>query len=116
MRNVVFVGLAIAVSAADGYAGAHGRRWGDALALALFAGYAAYCAQNFLRCREVHCAITAPGFAIAALLMLLRLAGIAHYTYGLPWLVFLISACLGFCTQWLHKKQTGSSYLRRMSG
>jgi hypothetical protein len=112
---VIFVLLAIGVSAVEGYADAHGRRWGDVPALVLFAGYALYCAQNFVRCREVHCAITAPGFAIAALLMLLRLMGVAHYAYGLPWLIFLVSACVGFCAQWFYRKRTGSVYLRTLS-
>ncbi|MGC1757978.1 MAG: hypothetical protein WA742_01350 [Candidatus Cybelea sp.] len=112
MRTLLFVALAIVVSAVEGYANRHGQRWGDGLALALFAGYAGYCAQNFVRCREVHCAITAPGFAIAAVLMLLRLLGVAHYAYGLPWIVFLASACLGFCAQWLYQRRTGTTYLR----
>ncbi|MGA9271957.1 MAG: hypothetical protein WBV67_00580 [Candidatus Cybelea sp.] len=112
MRTLLFVALAIVVSAVEGYANRHGGHRGDGLALALFAGYAGYCAQNFVRCREVHCAIAAPGFAIAAVLMLLRLLGVAHYAYGLPWIVFLASACLGFCAQWLYQRRTGTTYLR----
>ena len=67
------VAIALAVAAADGYATAKGQPWGDWLATVLFAYYAAYCTQNFQRCGELHCAFTAPGFAVAALLMLLRI-------------------------------------------
>jgi len=89
--------------------------WGDWLATALFAGYAIYCAWNFMSCREVHCAITAPGFLAATVLMLLRIAGIAHYEYGLPWLVFVASACAGYCVQWVYRSRTGSIFLKRSS-
>lgn len=106
------VALAVAVSAADGYANGKGAAWGDWLALGLFTYYAAYCVANFVRCREVHCAITAPGFAVAALLMLLRAVGIAHYGYSLAWIVFAASACAGYCVQRLYKGKTGSIFLR----
>lgn len=104
--------IAVAVSAADGYANGKREVWGDWLALGLFTSYTAYCVQNFVRCREVHCAVTAPGFAVAALLMLLRIIGIAHYEYSLAWIVFVASACAGYCVQWIYKGKTGSIFLR----
>lgn len=112
-RNRWFaVAIAVAVSAADGYANGKREAWGDWLAVGLFTYYAAYCVQNFVRCREVHCAITAPGFSVAALLMLLRATGIAHYEYGLAWIVFAASACAGYCVQSVYKRKTGSIFLR----
>ncbi|HEY9086091.1 MAG TPA: hypothetical protein VIN40_09205 [Candidatus Tyrphobacter sp.] len=105
--------LAVTVSAADAYANAHHQSWGDWLATGLFGAYAAYCAQNFLHCREIHCAITAPGFLAAAALMALQATGIAHYGYGLPWLVFVASACAGYCVEWLYERRTGSVFLER---
>jgi hypothetical protein len=112
-RNLWFtVALAAAVAAADGYANRKMQVWGDWLAFGLFAYYAAYCVQNFVRCREVHCAITAPGFAVAAALMLIRLFGLAYYEYGLPWIVFVASALTGYCVQWIYKSKTGSVFLR----
>lgn len=113
-RNVWFsVGLGVALAALDGYANADGRAWGDWLATVLFAYYAIYCTQNFARCREVHCAFTAPGFAAAAMLMLLRVTGLAHYAYSVPWAVFVASACVGYCIQWAYESRTGSIFLGR---
>ncbi|PZR56946.1 MAG: hypothetical protein DLM53_01095 [Candidatus Eremiobacter antarcticus] len=105
--------LALLVSALDGYANGRSQRWGDWLATGLFGLYAVYCAQNFLHCREVHCAITAPGFFGAAALMALRLTGAAHYSYGLPWLVFVVAACVGFCIEYIYESRTGTIVLRR---
>ncbi len=113
LHNVWFnVTVVLAVSAANRYAIGHHQRWGDWLATALFGFYAVYCAQNFLRCREVHCAITAPGFLVAAVLMVLRLTGAGHYDYGLPWLVFVGSAVVGFCIEWIYEARTRSSLLK----
>jgi|SRR5579884_879592 len=102
--------LTALVAVADGYANSHHQAWGDWLAAALFAYMSAYCTQNFLRCREVHCAITAPGFLAAAVLMLLRLAGVMTYGYGIPWAVFVVSACCGYCVQELYQRRTGSIF------
>jgi hypothetical protein len=114
MGNLWFgVLIAVIVSAADGYAIAKRQPWGDWLATALFAGYAVYCTQNFIRCREVHCAVTAPGFAAAAVLMLLRITGAANYDYTLPWIVFIASAGAGYCLQWAYRSRTGSIFLKR---
>jgi hypothetical protein len=113
LRNNWFnVAVVLAVSAANAYAIGHHQPWGDWLATALFGFYAIYCAQNFVRCREVHCAITAPGFLAAAALMALRLTGVGHYDYGLPWLVFVASAGVGFCIEWIYESRTGSSFLK----
>jgi FtsH-binding integral membrane protein len=105
LSNLWFaLALFVALSAIDGFANAHRQSWGDWLAAAFFALYGGYCVQNFIRCREVHCAVTGPGFLIAALLMLLRVAGVGHYEYTLPWIVVVASACTGYCVQWaLHR-------------
>jgi hypothetical protein len=113
LRNLWFnVAVAVAASALDGYATQRRQAWGDWLATGLFASYAGYCAQNFVRCREVHCAVTAPGFLAAAVLMVLRILGLAHYEYGLPWIVFVASACAGYCLQRAYKARTGSEFLK----
>jgi hypothetical protein len=113
LRNLWFnVAVGVSVAAASGYLDARRQRWGEWLPFALFAFYAAYCAQNFVRCREVHCAITAPGFALAALLALLRAAGVEQFGSGVPWVVFLLSACAGYCLQSAYKARTGSIFLQ----
>jgi hypothetical protein len=107
LRNVWFnVAVVVVVSAANRYAIGRHEVWGDWLAMALFGFYAIYCTQNFVRCREVHCAITAPGFLAAAVLMALRLTSVGHYDYGLPWLVFVASAAAGFCIEWIYESRT----------
>ena len=114
LRNVLTdIAFIVAVSLVAGYANARGYFWSDWLVFYLFVGYAAYCAWNFTRCREVHCAITAPGFWIAAALVLPRLIKLAHYPMTLPWAVFVGSACLGYCIQSLYKNRTGSFYFNR---
>ncbi len=113
LRNVWFnVAIVVVVSAVNRYADGHHQRWGDWLATALFGFYAVYCAQNFVRCREIHCAITAPGFLAAAVLMVLRLMSAGHYDYGAPWLVFVASAGVGYCIEWIYESRTGSSFLK----
>jgi uncharacterized membrane protein (DUF2068 family) len=106
------IAVVVVVSALDAYANAHQQRWGNWLAIVLFASYATYCVQNFVRCREVHCAVTAPGFLAATVLMLLRAAAPVRYEYGVPWLVFAASACVGYCVQFAYKARTGSSFLK----
>lgn len=114
LRSLWFnVALLVVVSALDGYSSERHEVWGDWLATGIFVAYATYCVQNFIRCREVHCAITAPGFLAAAVLMILRLTGTAHYDYGVPWFVILVSACVGFCLQWIVEARTGSVFLKR---
>lgn len=90
-----------------------GQLWGDWLAFAAFALMTAYCVGNFVRCGEVHCAVTAPGFFAAAILMLLLLAGIAHYAFTFPWLVFVASACVGYCAQWAYFRRAGTIFFKR---
>jgi len=108
--TLLLIALAVAVSVLGDYASQRGQSWGDWLATALFASYAVYCVQHFIRCREVHCAITAPGFVVATVLMLLRVMGLGLYDYSLPWIVFAASACIGACAQWAYKARTGSAF------
>ncbi len=84
--------------------------WGDALTLVYFTGYGLYCLQNYWGCREVHCAITGPGFLLAAGMMVLRDIGLFDHGIGVPYLVFTAAVCLGFCLEWQHLKRTGSHF------
>jgi hypothetical protein len=49
-------------------AGAVGGRAGAAIAGAWMAVLGTYCLANFGHCRETHCAVTGPGWTLAALL------------------------------------------------
>jgi hypothetical protein len=84
--------------------------WGDGLTLVYFVGYGVYCLQNYWHCREVHCAVTGPGFLLAAALVVLRDVGLFDRGLGLPYLVFALSACLGCLLEWRYWKQTGSHF------
>jgi hypothetical protein len=107
--TIAFV-LSVAVVIFDGMMTREGPRLGAVAAGALFLGYGIYCTQNFIRCREVHCAITAPGFLTAALLEGLRLA--AHpISQGLPWLIFVGTYVLGMSVQAAYQARTGTAYL-----
>ncbi|MGH9482710.1 MAG: hypothetical protein ACRD1L_11535 [Terriglobales bacterium] len=70
---------------------------GDWVGFAFFLVYGVYCTQNFLGCREVHCAFTGPGFLLAAVLMLLRISGGFDLGFGPPWLLAAAAACVGCC-------------------
>jgi hypothetical protein len=84
--------------------------WGDALTVVYFAAYGLYCLQNYLECYEIHCAITGPGFLLAAGVMLVRDLGPFHYGIGVPYLVFAAAACLGCLLEWRYWKRTGSHF------
>jgi hypothetical protein len=58
----------VAAVAVFSAAGAIGSRGGLALASGYLAFLGSNCLLNFRQCRETHCAITGPGWTIAALL------------------------------------------------
>jgi hypothetical protein len=107
------ISLGIVAAFLDGLSSAHGQRWGDIVALAYFVVYAWYCIQNFVVCGEVHCAITGPGFAIAAILIILRLAGLQNLSYALPWKVVVCTAIMGCVAQSLYSMRHGKGFLKR---
>jgi len=84
--------------------------WGDALAAGYFAVYGLYCLLNYRRCREVHCAITGPGFLLAAGGMLVRASGLVTLNVGVPYLVFVAAACVGCLLEWRYWQRTGSHF------
>lgn len=90
--------------------------WGDALTLVYFTSYGLYCLQNYALCREYHCAITGPGFLLAAVVLLVRDLGLFDHGLGLPYLVFAAAACLGCLLEWQFWKRTGSHFRTTSSG
>ena len=98
----------MAVSSA---AGAIGGRGGLALASGYLAFLGSYCPPNFRQCRETHCAITGPGWTLAALL---GLAAVAAPGPALSWYdmtgesVAAITICtLGYGLEWRVAARTG---------
>jgi hypothetical protein len=86
---------------------------GDYLGITFLGLYGVYCLQNYLGCLEIHCAITGPGFLLAAGLMVLRVVGIFDQGIGFPYLVAFIAAFVGFCLEWIYAQRTGSHFLAR---
>ena len=72
----------VAAVAVFSAAGAIGGRGGLALASGYLAFLGSYCLLNFRQCRETHCAITGPGWTLAALL---GLAAVAAPGWALSW-------------------------------
>lgn len=105
--------LSVIVALVEARLLAGGAVWGQWLGLGWFILYAIYCVQNFLVCREVHCAITGPGFLLAALLAALRLGGIATYDPMFPWTIFAAAAVCGKCVEYLYERRHGSTFLQR---
>ena len=114
LRDMRFAWAAgIAASFLDGWSAAHGRRWGDIIALAFFVAYAYYCIRNFIECGEVHCAFSGPGFVLAAILETLRISGIWDRGYGLPWATAIAVLIIGYAMQSVHQARSGSIYSKR---
>ena len=105
---------AVAVFAA---AGAIGGQGGLALASGYLAFLGSYCLLNFRRCRETHCAVTGPGWTLAALLGLAAVAapGPALSWYGVSGeSIAAITICtLGYGLEWRVAARTGRRALRK---
>jgi len=101
----------VAAVAVFSAAGAIGGRGGLALASGYLAFLGSYCLLNFRQCRETHCAITGPGWTLAALL---GLAAVAAPGPALSWCgvtgesVAAITICaLGYGLEWRVAARTG---------
>ena len=106
--------VAVAVFAA---AGAIGGRGGLALASGYLVFLGSYCLLNFRECRETHCAITGPGWTLAALLGLAAVAapGPALSWYGVTGeSIAAIAICtVGYGLEWRVAARTGRRALRK---
>ena len=109
-------GIAIAVVVFSA-AGALDSRGGLALASGYLAFLGTYCLLNFRQCRETHCAITGPGWTLAAVLGLAAAAapGSALSWYGVTGVsIAAIAICaLGYGLEWQVAARTGRRALRR---
>jgi hypothetical protein len=105
----------VAAVAVFSAAGAIGGRGGLALASGYLAFLGSYCLLNFRQCRETHCAITGPGWTLAALLGLAAVAapGPALSWYGVTGeSVAAVTICtLGYGLEWRVAARTGRRVL-----
>ena len=106
----------VAAVAVFSAAGAIGGRGGLALASSYLAFVGSYCLLNFRQCRETHCAITGPGWTIAALLgfaaVLAPGSELSWYRVTGASLAAIAICILGYGLQWAVAARTGSHALR----
>ena len=114
VRGVAGVAVTVAFFAAGA---AVGGRAGLAIASVWVAIAGLYCLANFWHCRETHCAVTGPGWTLAALLgfaaALAPGTGLAWYRVNTAVAVFVVVLAAGFCLEWLVAARTGRRTLGR---
>ena len=98
-------------------AAAVGGRGGVAIASAWVAVAGSYCLANFWHCRETHCAVTGPGWALAAVLgfaaALAPGAGLSWYRVSVETLVFVVILAAGYGLEYVVAARTGHRALGR---
>ena len=114
VRGVAGVVLPVVFFAAGAAAGG---RAGLAIASVWVAIAGLYCLANFWHCRETHCAVTGPGWTLAALLgfaaALAPGTGLAWYRVNAAVAAFVVVLAAGFGLEWLVASRTGRRTLGR---
>jgi hypothetical protein len=114
VRGVAGVVAAVAFFAA---AAAVGGRAGLAIASAWVAIAGTYCLANFWHCRETHCAVTGPGWTLAAVLgfasALAPGAALGWYRVTAEAIVFVVILAAGYGLEYLMAARTGRRALGR---
>jgi hypothetical protein len=114
VRGVAGVVISVAFFAAGA---AVGGRAGVAIASVWVLVAGLYCLANFWHCRETHCAVTGPGWALAAVLgfaaALAPGTGLAWYRVNAAVAVFVVVLAAGFGLEWLVAARTGRRTLGR---
>ena len=94
-----------------------GGRAGLAIASVWVAIAGLYCMANFWHCRETHCAVTGPGWTLAAALgfaaALAPGSALAWYRVNAAAVVFVMVLVAGFGLEWLVASRTGRRTLGR---
>ena len=114
VRGVAGVAVTVAFFAAAVVVGGRG---GVAIASAWVAVAGSYCLANFWHCRETHCAVTGPGWTLAAALgfaaALAPGAGLSWYRVNVETLVFVVILAAGYGLQCVVAARTGRRALGR---
>jgi hypothetical protein len=75
----------------------------------------AYCLANFRHCREAHCAVTGPGWALAAVLgfaaALAPGADLSWYRVNVETMVFVVILAAGYGLEYVVAARTGRRVL-----
>lgn len=108
-------GVVIAV-ASFAVGAAVGGRGGLVIASVYVTVTGAYCLLNFLQCREAHCAVTGPGFTLAALLGFAAALApgpvLSWYRTGTEAAVYLVILAAGYALERAVAGRTGRRFLR----
>ena len=108
VRGVAGVAVTVAFFAV---AAAVGGRGGVAIASAWVAVAGSYCLANFWHCRETHCAVTGPGWTLAAVLgfaaVLAPGAGLSWYRVNTATAVFVVVLAAGYGLECAVAARTG---------
>jgi hypothetical protein len=108
VRGVAGVVVTVVFFAA---AAAVGGRAGVAITSTWVAIAGTYCLANFWQCREAHCAITGPGWTLAAVLgfaaALAPGAALAWYHVNVATIVFVVILAAGYGLEYLVAARTG---------
>ena len=108
VRGVAGVVVTVAFFAAAAEVGGRG---GVAIASAWVAVAGTYCLSNFWHCRETHCAVTGPGWTLAAVLgfaaALAPGASLSWYRVNVEAIVFVVILAAGYCLEYLVAARTG---------
>src|SRR5215470_4465596 len=114
VRGIAGVLVTVAFFAAGG---AIGGRAGLAIASIWVAIAGTYCLANFWHCRETHCAVTGPGWTLAALLgfaaALAPGASLSWYRVTVEAMVFVVILAAGYGLEYLVAARTGRRALGR---
>jgi hypothetical protein len=108
VRGTAGVVVTVAFFAAAAVVGGRG---GVAIASAWVAVAGAYCLANFWHCREAHCAVTGPGWALAAALgfaaALAPGAGLSWYRVNVETMMFVVILAAGYGLEYVVAARTG---------
>ena len=108
VRGVAGVVVTVALFAA---AAVVGGRAGVAIASAWVGVAGTYCLANFWHCRETHCAVTGPGWALAAVLgfaaALAPWASLSWYRVSVEAVVFVVILAAGYGLEYVVAARTG---------
>jgi hypothetical protein len=108
VRGVAGVVVTVAFFAAAAEVGGRG---GVAIASAWVAVAGTYCLSNFWHCRETHCAVTGPGWTLAAALgfaaALAPGASLSWYRVNVEAIVFVVILAAGYGLEYLVVARTG---------
>ena len=108
VRGVAGAVVTVALFAA---AAVVGGRAGVTIASAWVAVAGTYCLANFWHCRETHCAVTGPGWALAAVLgfaaALAPGASLSWYRGNVETMVFVVILAAGYGLEYVMAARTG---------